>query len=626
MNTNNLKLVDQQFPLSYDSYAAFDAVTLKQLMLDRLNQNTTFTDQIFEGSNFNSFIDVIAYSYNVLLYYLNKTSNESSFATSQIYENMNKIVKILNYNPIGFQSCILKFQATSNLNLTPNIYTIPRYSYFTINEKKYSFVSDTTFVKSITGSEFLANFSEESWLVQGEWIEYPLYTATGEPFESFTIVSVDTNNQNDKIDHNGIDVYVKNEFNIWEQWTRVETLYLANGNDKVFECRLNENQRYQIKFGNNISGKQLKEDNRVAVYYLKSDGTLGITGPNTLNGQKLFQYNTQQFQEIMRGTRDSNTRIITFAESNNITFTNETGSSISSNPETTVEIRENAPNFFKSQNRLITSLDFESFVKANFRNLVQDVKVVNNWEYLDGHMKYLYNIGLKSASEDSRVLYNQVKFADSCNFNDIYVYLLPKIFTNNSLKKGSAYLNFSAKRAIINSLNKNKMATMEPITMDPVYVGVSFGIKKQIAPETDNINDILNQTKLVIRKSSSTYTNDNSIKNKVFEIIKKYFSSDEMHFDKEVNTDAIAQEILEISGVSGIFTSRKINNEELLTEGVSLVIFNPVYSGINEDVMTTSQNIILPYFKIPYIYDENVIKDNILIANVNYIDAGIREY
>lgn len=626
MNTNNLKLADQQFPLSYESYAAFDAVTLKQLMLDRLNQNTTFTDQIFEGSNFNSFIDVIAYSYNVLLYYLNKTSNESSFATSQIYENMNKIVKVLNYNPIGFQSCVLKFEATANLNLSPNVYTIPRYAYFTINEKKYSFVADTTFVKSLTGSEFLANFSEESWLVQGEWVEYPLYTATGESFESFTIVAVDTDNQNEKIDHNGIDVYVKNEFNIWEQWTRIESLYLANGNDKVFECRLNENQRYQIKFGNNISGKQLKEENRVAVYYLKSDNNLGITGPNTLNSQKLFQYNTQQFQEIMRGIRDPNTRIITFAESSNISFSNETGSSISSNPETTVEIRENAPNFFKSQNRLITSQDFESYIKANFRNFVQDVKVVNNWEYLDGHMKYLYNIGLRSASEDSRVLYNQVKFADSCNFNDIYVYLLPKIFTNNSLKKNSAYLNFSAKRAIINSLNKNKMATMEPITMDPVYVAVSFGIKKQIAPETDNINDILDQTKLVIRKSSSTYTNDNSIKNKVFEIIKRYFSSDEAHFDKEVNTDAIAQEILEINGVSGIFTSRKINNEELLTEGVSFVIFNPIYSGINEDVMTTSQNLILPYFKIPYLHDENIIKNNILIANVNYIDAGIREY
>jgi len=626
MNTNNLKLVDQQFPLPYNGYAAFDAVTLKQLMLDRLNQNTTFTDQIYEGSNFNSFIDVIAYSYNVLMYYLNKTSNESSFATAQIYENMNKIVKILNYNPVGFQSCILKFQATANLNLQPDIYTIPKYSYFTINEKKFNFVEDVTFLKTLTGQEFLKVLSDESWLVQGEWVEHPVYTATGSPYELFTIVATDTAGENVKIDHNGIDVYVKNSFGKWEQWTRVDSLFLSNGNDKVFEVRLNENQRYEIKFGNNITGKQLEEDNRVAVYYLKTDSNLGVTGPNTINNQKLFQYNTQQFKEIMGQIRDPNIKIITFAESNNIVFSNNTGSSISSPPESTNSIRENAPNIFKAQNRLITTTDFQSYIKTNYKRFVQDVKVVNNWEYLDGHMKYLFNIGLKSASEDSRVLYNQVKFADSCNFNDIYIYLLPKTYTNNSLTSNSAYLNSSVKRSIINDLNKVKMATMEPIPMDPVYVAVSFGIKKEVAPETDSVESILHQTKLVLRKSSNTYTNDNSIKAKVLEIFKRHFASANVSLGMQINTDLIVGEILNIGGVSGVFTSRKIGEEELLTEGISFVIYNPVYSGIEEDVITTSQNIILPYFKIPYLYDENIIKNNILIAPVNYIDAGVREY
>ena len=61
------------FPLQQNAYAAFDAQTLKSLMLDQLNRGGVFTDQIFEGSNFNSFLDVIAYSYHVLLFYLNKT-------------------------------------------------------------------------------------------------------------------------------------------------------------------------------------------------------------------------------------------------------------------------------------------------------------------------------------------------------------------------------------------------------------------------------------------------------------------------------------------------------------------------------------------------------------------------
>lgn len=626
MNTNDLKFADQQFPLPYNAYAAFDAVTLKQLMIDRLNKNTTFTDQIYEGSNFSSFIDVVAYSYNVLLYYLNKTSNESSFGTSQIYENMNKIVKILNYNPIGWQSCILKFEATANINLSPDIYTIPRYANFSINELKYSFTEDVTFIKSVTGQEFLKNFSDDSWLVQGEWIEYPIYTATGEPFESFTIVSVDIENQNVKIDHNNIDVYVKNGSGAWEQWTRVESLFLHNGNDKVFECRLNENQRYEIRFGNFITGKQLSENNLVAVYYLKTDGSLGTTGPGTLNGQKLFMYNTNQFREIMADVRDANLRIITFAEAGNIFFNNQNGSSSSSLPETTEEMRVNAPNFFKAQNRLVTNTDFESYIKAYYTGIIHDVKVVNNWEYLDGHMKYLYNIGLKSPSEDSRVLYNQVKFADSCNFNDIYIYVVPKTLTNNSLVRNNSYLNFGSKQNIINSLNSVKMTSMEPIIMDPVYVGVGFGIKKEVRPETDSIEDILQQTKLVIRKSNNSYTNDNSVKQKVFNIIKEYFMPVSTKLGMYLNLDEMAEKILNIPGVGSIFTTRRVGGEELFSESLSFVVFNPVYNLIGEDVSIVSQNTTLPYYKMPFLFDEKQLNDSILVAGVNYIDAGIKEY
>ena len=66
----NSDITSQDFPLSFNSYATFDAVTLKGLMQQRLIDGGVFTDQIFEGSNFNSLLDVIAYSYHVLLFYL----------------------------------------------------------------------------------------------------------------------------------------------------------------------------------------------------------------------------------------------------------------------------------------------------------------------------------------------------------------------------------------------------------------------------------------------------------------------------------------------------------------------------------------------------------------------------
>lgn len=622
MENNNI----QEFPLPYDAYAAFDALTLKQLMLERLNNNSIFTDQIYEGSNFNNFIDVIAYSYNVLLYYLNKTSNESMFATSQIYENMNKIVKLIGYNPIGYQSSVLKFKATANVNLTPGVYTIPRYSYFTINDIRYTFFNDITFIKSASGTEFLQTFSDDNFLVQGTVIENPLYTAVGEPFEQFNIVSVDDDGNNVKIDHNSIHVYVRSENGNWEQWDRVDSLFLHNGNDKVFECRLNENLRYTIKFGNNINGKQLSTGNLVSVYYLETNGSLGQVGANTLNNASLFLFETPQSKIILPQIREKDLNLITFIQASNINFVNSVASTSYSNPETTDQIRQNAPNVYKSQGRVVTVSDFENFIRANFGNLIHDVKVVNNWEYLDGHVKYLNNIGLNSPSEDSRVLYNQVKYADSCNFNDVYVYCVPKFFATNSLTKDSNYLNDTAKTTIINRLNNVKLLTVEPVLQDPVYVGIGFGVLKEIDQLNDSVESILSDTNLIIQKASNVFTSDESIKEKVYQAIENFFNPRNIKLGSMINIDHLSNNILSILGVSSIFTERKINGTTITVPGISLAIFNPVYKQMTEDVVVTGQSLKLPYFKMPFIFDKQQLRKNITIVSQNFIDSGTREY
>ena len=80
MADNNLT----DFKLPTKGYATFDATSLKRLIIERLNDNKVFTDQNFEGSNLSSIIDIIAYSYHVLLFYLNQTSTESLFSEAQL--------------------------------------------------------------------------------------------------------------------------------------------------------------------------------------------------------------------------------------------------------------------------------------------------------------------------------------------------------------------------------------------------------------------------------------------------------------------------------------------------------------------------------------------------------------
>ena len=93
------------FKLPTTAYTGFDAQSMRDLIIDRLNNDNTinFTDQNFEGSNISALIDIIAYSYHTLLFYLNQTSSESNFNDADLYENINRIVKLIDYKPVGKQ-------------------------------------------------------------------------------------------------------------------------------------------------------------------------------------------------------------------------------------------------------------------------------------------------------------------------------------------------------------------------------------------------------------------------------------------------------------------------------------------------------------------------------------------
>ena len=463
------------FELSPDGYVAFDALSLKSLITTRLNTNNIFTDQNFEGSNLSSIIDIVAYAYHVLIFYLNRTSSESTFTTAELYENINKIVKLINYNPIGNQTSVLSFLANANANLVPGTYTIPRYTYFTINGAPFSFNSDITFTKKTNEAEQLLDLQENSLLFQGAFTEYPTYVATGEPFEILTITVVDANGVNINLDHFNIDVYVRDNTVVnptWEKWTPTQSLFLERSNSKVYEIRLNENDRYELRFGNNVTGKQLNPNDEVAIYYLKSDGTRGEVGPGLLNNNKLFFYNTQRFAEIQRDTTPQNLNLILPNEINNIEFSNIDASTKFVPREDVKSIKDNASNTFRSQYRLITAEDFTNYVAKNYSNIISSVKVINNWDYISGHLKYYFDLGVSQPNSQSRVLFNQVKFADSCNFNNIYIYAVPKLEKLTSLTTRANYINSSQKQLILNDLQSVKLTTAEVIVNDPIYIAV----------------------------------------------------------------------------------------------------------------------------------------------------------
>lgn len=574
--------------ISSNEYVAFDALALRNFITNRLNESGVFTDQNYEGSNITAINNIIAYSFHTLMYYLNQTSTETMFSEAQLYENINRIVKVLNYSPIGNQTSTLTFLVSASDALAPGTYTIPRYSLIRVGNASFSFNADITFTKTVTGTQYLSDISNQYLLYQGNYIEYPLYTARGEANEIIFLVP----GENVIIDHFNVDVYIKSiSTNVWKKWTRTESLYLENATAEKYEIRLNQNKNYEIKFGDDINGLQLQAGDVVAIYYLQSAGTAGQVGANTLVGQQAALYTTSQWSQIKPDVTSADLNLLTDVNIVNLNWANNNISTTFTEAETVESIRKNAPASFKSQYRVVTSSDYEAFITATFANIINDVKVLNNNEYVNQHLKYLYDIGLTNPGQDYRVLFNQMAFADACNFNNVYVYTLPKatkLITNNYVN----YLTPAQKTLIISTFAERKTLTSEVIVMDPVYKAVTVGTINGTSALTTN--DITT-SRLVVTLDRNTKTTASVIKDNVKAIFEKYFNPNIITLGYTVNTTDISNEILALNGVKSVTTT---NGNEVVN-GVSFIVYNPSYP-LN-DITTTTKTFTVGNFQTVYL-------------------------
>lgn len=601
-------MASNDLQIKQNEYVAFEATSLKQLIKERLDAGGQFSDQNYEGSNLNSVLDIVAYTFHTLMFYLNKTSTESMFSESQLYENMSRIVKALDYKPVGNQTATLTFSVTALALDDGPTYTIPRYSFFRINNVSYSFNSDVTFTKTTSGTEVLDSVGEQNLLYQGKFVEYPIQTAIGEDNEIMFLTPGD----DIIIDHFNIHLYVKDvDTGIWTQWTQTASLFLEKATATAFELRLNEKKHYEIKFGNDINGKKLKVDDEVAIYYLESrgeDGEIGVGREGeegVLTGKKATIFQTVQFNEILPDLLSEGTETITQTNLSRLQFTNSSASTKFSDPEGVDSIRENAPTLFRSQYRLVTPSDYEGFVKTNFANIIVDAKVFNNWDYLAGHIKYLYDIGLARPNEDTRVFINQVNFADAANFNNIYIYAVPKSEVAFS-QRASNFLTPAQKQLIITNIRNQKTILSEIIIQDPVYIAASIAVNR---PNTDPSTTDITNSRLTVNLDVNAKIDEVFILDSIRNVLETYFNPKNVLLGQTVDISSLNNQILSIKGVKSIFTTR--TDSTLSTEGISLLLWNPIYP--TADINTYTQNITLDDFKFLFLYNVDDIMNRVVI-------------
>jgi DNA-dependent RNA polymerase auxiliary subunit epsilon len=596
---SNLTTDTTDLNINTNEYIAFDAISLREFIRTRLTESGLFTDQYLEGSNLTAITNIIAYSFHTLMFYLNKTSSESMFSEAQIYENINRIVKLVNYSPVGSQTSTLTFECSANSTLSIGAYTIPRYTFLRVNNGSYNFNKDITFTKSISGEQSLDSVGAQTLLYQGKWTEYPLYTAAGVNNETVFVAP----GSGILIDHFNIDVYVRNiNTNKWEQWERTDSLYLESSTSKKYEVRYNESRNYEIKFGDDINGKRLNLGDIVAVYYIQSQGTEGQIGAEELATLPAVIFSTAQFNQIKADVFSVDLLYIDDTNINTLSFNNKNPSTVYTGAENVESIRKNAPGAFRSQFRLITNVDFENFVKTSFSNIIQDVKVYNNNDYVNNHLRYLYDIGLTVPNQDSRVLYNQIAFSTSCNFNNVYVYALPRSTPTGKIN----YLTPSQKSLILSSANSKKPLTAEVIVTDPVFKTVTVAYK---ATGDNELNTAIEQSRLIVKLNRNAKVSTQTVQNKVKTIFETFFDATKLSLGYTVNLVELTALIKDIPGVKSIFTQRLDTGD--IVEGISLLVWNPSYPQNDNEIVT--KNYTLQNFQAIYFYDIDTLVSRIII-------------
>ena len=94
---------------SFNQFTNLDFADLRQQIKDYLRANSEFTDFDFEGSNFSTLIDILAYNSYITSYNTNMVANEAFIDSATLRENVVSLARNIGYVPRSKRSMKQKF-------------------------------------------------------------------------------------------------------------------------------------------------------------------------------------------------------------------------------------------------------------------------------------------------------------------------------------------------------------------------------------------------------------------------------------------------------------------------------------------------------------------------------------
>ena len=306
-----------------------------------LKQQSQFQDYDFDGAGLNILLDILAYNTHYNSYYLNMVANEAFLDTALLRDSVVSHAKTLGYIPFSVTAPRAIVNVTVNSGTTtPETLTIPKgftFSSNLIDSLSYNFVvlEESTVTKSNTSF-----FFEDLEIYEGSLVSYVFnYTENSNPKSVFVL-------PDNNIDTTTISVSVSpNVGNTSTQvYNQVTDILDITSTSEAYFLQESKNGNYEIYFGDGVVGKALNDGAVVTVTYLVTNGVAA----NQTNGF-VAAAPIGAYSDIVIDVVDV--------------------ASGGATRETVDSIKYSAAAQYATQNRLVTTSDYESYIKSKYPSI-----------------------------------------------------------------------------------------------------------------------------------------------------------------------------------------------------------------------------------------------------------------
>jgi hypothetical protein len=216
------------------------------------------------------------------------------------------------------------------------------------------------------------------------------------------------------------------------------SLFDVNSDSKVYYLQEIEDERYQIFFGDGIFGKALEDGNFITINYITSDG-------DSANGLSSFN-----FAGRIEYTRNAQSYTISAGISLMTTGLSASGGEVIESVES---VRKFAPRIYSSQNRAVTSNDYESLIPSRIYPETESISVFGGEDLIPPQFGKVF-ISIKPRTGDflpslikEKIKLKLKKYAvagivpEILDLKYLYLEVNSKIYYNTNLAPTAAYVS-----------------------------------------------------------------------------------------------------------------------------------------------------------------------------------------